>query len=290
MTLPIRHRTAGRSRPRRVVRASSFPLSRLLAAVALLASSAALYGVTAAPTFSVDVAGIEVRGARHTDPAAVLRALELPADRGPNVFRIETPRMADALRSLPAVLDAEVGITLPDRLVIELRERQAVLAWQIGSRRFLVDVEGNLFRELPPSADAGVPVVVDRRRGQAPRVGMQLAAVELAAVRKLAALTPRLIGSAAPRLRVAVDDQHGFTLQPDPGGWRAILGFYTPNIRPATLVDEQVRCLHALLRQGESQLRAAFLFPDADRCGTFRSASASPEASRSPPAETETSP
>ena len=48
MTLPIRHRGGGRSRPRRVVRASSFSFRRLLAAVALLASSAALGGRSAA--------------------------------------------------------------------------------------------------------------------------------------------------------------------------------------------------------------------------------------------------
>ena len=55
---------------------------------------------------------------------------------------------------------------LRGRLVCQCDEREPVLIWQIGARRYLAASDGALFAELgegtPPEA-AGLPVIDDRR-------------------------------------------------------------------------------------------------------------------------------
>lgn len=271
-SLPVRPRGAARPRRRTVARVSALSATRTIAALALLASSAALYALTVAPAFTVDPAAVTVAGARYTDPEAVRRVLGLGEGSSSNVFRLRTGELAQGVRGLPSVAGAQVRALLPDRLVVELEERRPILAWAVGERRFLVDVEGRLFAELPAGAAASLPIVTDRRAAAPAALDVRIDPVELEAVRKIAALTPSLLGSAAAGLRVSVDDEEGFTLDPRPAGWHAVLGLYTPNLRPPTLVEEQVACLRALLGRGETEVRTVYLFPERDRCGTFRPA------------------
>ncbi len=269
MRLPTRPGLTARRRPR-VLRASARKrLGRILAGVGLVAAIVVLYVLTTPERFTIRPDAVDVRGAHHTDVSLVHRALGLREGRMPNVFRLRTVDLASSLRSLPTVVDADVRVALPDRLVVELRERQAILAWQAGARRFLVDVEGLLFAEAPDQLPRGLPLIVDRRSASSdPQVGDRLDPVELNVVRRLGAVTPKLLGSRARRLDISLADE-GFALEARPNLWRALFGHYTRELRPPELIDEQVQCLRALVAGRERALATVWLAPEGDRCGTF---------------------
>jgi hypothetical protein len=217
------------------------------AALAMLVSAAAVYGVGASPAF--DYVKLEVGVVAFTDVAEIEAAL---ADaRGENLFRLPTGPLQAELESLPTVRHARVDVRLPGTLAVTLEERVPVLVWQAGEQRFLADAEGALFGRLeddaPPTA-AGLPVIDDRRAASAGlAVGSRLEPVDLDAATRLASLRPADVGSSAVALGVAVTDENGFVVTTRPTGWSAVFGFYTPSLRTTALIPDQVRLLRSLL-------------------------------------------
>jgi hypothetical protein len=277
-----RSRSPVQNRRTRPTRRASAGLSavRAGAALALLASAAAIYGVGASSAFAYTT--LHLDGAHLTDPAAVESALAVA--RGENLFRLSTEPLQVALESLPTVAGARVDVRLPGTLAVTLQERVPVLIWQVGTSRFLVDAEGRLFSELsdvPPPEAAGLPIVDDRRvasAGQPPgddraaaeaglSVGGQLDPVDLDAATRLASLVPADVGSAATSLAVIVTDETGFVVRARPEGWTAIFGFYTPSLRTTDLIPGQVRLLRSLLIGREPLVDRVILASDTD--GTF---------------------
>lgn len=289
MTLPVRRRT-GRAKGRPVQRASAgLSAVRAVAALALLGISGALYAVTTVDEFRLDPQRVTIGGAVHTSDEAARTALGLTGGARPNLFRLRTDELADSLRRLPAVVDAGVTVTLPDRLDVVLTERSPIMVWEVAGVRLLVDIDGVMFARAPGAElPAGLPLIVDRRARPAPPAdGERLDRVDLAAVRQLAAVTPEMLGSRAARLRVSVDDVEGFTLDAEPERWHAVFGFYTAQLRSPDIIPGQVQCLTALLASGEDAIRTVILAPADERCGTFRarptpSGGPSPRPSRSP--------
>ena len=84
-----------------------------------------------------------------------------PSPDGANLFRLSTDGMADRLRALPTVADASIEVALPDTLRVRLVERQPIVVWQVGERRFLVDADRVVFAEADAPVD--LPVIDDRR-------------------------------------------------------------------------------------------------------------------------------
>jgi len=82
-------------------------------------------------------------------------------------------------------------------------------------------------------------------------------------------LTGADVGSTASEIIVEVDDDDGWTVSPavdEP--WVAVFGFYGPEIRPPTMIPEQVRLLRTLLLgQGEGTILRAILA--GERAGSF---------------------
>lgn len=271
MSLPVRRAATGRGRPS-VARASAgISASRVLAAVTLLASAAAFYGVSVSDAFALEPTDVRIEGARYAGEAQVREALAL--ERGPaNVFRVRTGELAERLRAIPAVADASVSVVLPDRLVVRLAERAPILVWQRGATRLLVDVEGVLFARQAGTETAGLPLIDDRRDPQVSRaldVGARLGAIDLAVVRRLGALTPSQVGSNAPSFAVSRTDEEGWVVDAGRGRWRAVFGFYTPTLRTPEVLPRQVQCLGELLVGREEHLRVVYLSPVGERCGTF---------------------
>jgi hypothetical protein len=271
VSLPVRRAATGRGRPT-VARASAgLSASRILAAVTLLASAGALYGVSVSDAFALEPAHVHVEGARYAGEAAVREALGL--ERGStNVFRLRTGDLAERLRAIPAVAEATVTVALPDRLVVRLAERTPILVWRRGEARFLVDVEGVLFARQKAADTAGLPVIEDRRTSRAAKaidVGARLGAIDLAVVRRLGALEPSQVGSNAPAFAVSRTDQEGWVVEAGEGRWRAVFGFYTPTLRTPELLPRQVQCLGELLVGREERLRVVYLSPVGERCGTY---------------------
>jgi hypothetical protein len=268
--LPVRGgRVRGRPGPRRASR--GFSPRRALAALAMLLMAALTWGAVASPVFGIKV--VEVEGAELTGEAAVRAALALPAVP-PNAFVVATDELRDRLLALPAVADAEVRVGLPGTLRVRVTERAGVLAWRRGETTYLVDRDGRVVAEAGESGPAaaaarGLPRVLDRRTaGPAPTVGGDLDPLDLDVATRLLSLRPADLGSTAPDLLVAIDDRDGWTVVPrldDP--WHAVFGFYGPEIRPPTMIPEQVRALRSLLAGREDRLLRIVLA--GEREGTY---------------------
>jgi cell division septal protein FtsQ len=281
VTLPVRRASAGSGGMRRgPARASSARRSadRVGALLVLLATVGALAGLCISQAFELGASGVELVGARYVDAATVTAALGLDGSTRPNLVTLRTGDLEAALRKLPAVDPARadavaVRVALPDRLVITLHEREPMVVWETAQGRFLVDEAGVLFApegsapHVPP-----LPIVHDERSTAVDlQVGGQLDTSDLEAVRRLAALSPSFLGSAATGLAVGITDDEGFTVDAAPQGWHAVFGFYTPTVRPPTLIDGQAQCLASLIAAGEARLATIYLAPGGDRCGTFTS-------------------
>ncbi len=271
MTARSRPRTPGgharRTRPVRRASAGLTPV-RAGALLAMLASAAAVYGVGAAPAFTLT--GLDLVGIRYTDEAAVRQRLAIPD--GTNVFRLDTEPLEKRLRELPTVERAAVDVRLPGTLAVEVAERTPILVWRVGERGFLVDRQGALFAELgreQVEEARSLPEVDDQRAASAElAVGQRLDAVDLDAATRLGSLTPSDVGSAAPRLRLQLTDPNGYVLRAEPESWAAIFGFYTASLRTPAIIPGQVRLLRSLLvEQGERNVVRIVLASETD--GTF---------------------
>ncbi len=242
----------------------------------MLASAAAIYGVGASSAFAV--ADLRLAGIRYSDEAAVRERLAVPG--GTNVFRLATEPLESRLLELPTIARASVDVRLPGTLEVNVTEREPVLVWQVGERRFLSDPDGVLFAELTgrPSAESrSLPAVADERALSASLgVGSTLAPVDRDAATRLASLRPSDVGSAATRLELEVTDENGFVVRAAPSGWVAVFGFYTPSLRTPEMIPGQVRALRSLLlEQGERNVERAILALETD--GTFTTPAPSEE-------------
>ena len=237
------------------------------AALAMLLSAAAVYGVGASSAF--DVSDLHVEGAVFTDEDRVRSLLD--DVRGENLFRMSTAPLAEAVRELPTVADARIRIALPRTLTVSLTEREPVLLWTVGERRYLADDRGvllGLLGDVPPDAAAGLPQVIDRRAASPGlSVGARLDPVDVDAATRLASLTPAQLGSRYDQLRVVVTDAHGFELRAQPEGWTAIFGFYTASLRTTEIIPGQVRLLGELLAGREPTIQSVILADEND--GTY---------------------
>jgi cell division septal protein FtsQ len=272
-----RSRTPLPGRRTRPVRRASAGLSavRAGAALAMLVSAAAIYGVGASSAF--DYTKLQLAGLTFTDQNAVEAALA--GVRGENLFGLSTAPLQAALETLPTVTSASVQVQLPGTLAVSIQERQPVLVWKAGLDRYLVDRDGTLFARLsgePPASASGLPVVDDTRaRAALLEVGGRLDPVDLDAATRLASLVPADLGSSAVSLGVTVSDENGFVIDAKPAAWSAVFGFYTPSLRTTELIPEQVRLLRSLLAGREDQVDQVILASATD--GTYtQKASPSP--------------
>lgn len=239
----------------------------------VLLSAIGVYWLVNAGTFRLNPGSVELRGLRHTTPEVARLTMGLAEGATPNLFRLRTTDMERALADLPAVARAEVSAVLPDRLVVQVTERQPLFVLRTPAGSFLVDPAGVLLIDAT-AADPGLaslPLVDDWRSdaGRELAVGGVMEPVDLAAVLQLAAVTPELLGSSAGRLTLAITDHDGFVMTTEPTMWRAVFGHYTPTLRRPDRIAQQVQCLRSLLGEGEANVRTVYLEPVGDRCGTF---------------------
>jgi hypothetical protein len=246
---------------------------RVAGLILVIASAGSVGWLATDQRFNLGSGSVEIRGLRYTDAAAVRDAIGLPVDSSTNVFLLRTDAMRRTLLALPAVAAADVGVVLPNRLVVAVTERTPVLQLWWGGITYLVDADGVVvsggatispdIADLPKIADLRVELAIPIEIGHA------IDPTEAAAMLQIGALTPALVGSTASQLTVSVNDHDGFVVSADPVGWRAVLGFYTPTLRPPSEIAQQVQCLRSLLATGEAAIDTIYLAPQDDRCGTY---------------------
>jgi hypothetical protein len=283
-------RTPRRGRVRRratppVQRSSArirFSPRRALAALVMVATAAAIYGVAASPAFAlrtVDIGGTALTGTGEVRDALGYGASDLAPDGtvadGPNLFRLATGPLADRIRALPAVADASIAAALPDGIRVTVVEREPILVWADGDRRLLVDRDGLVIgdaaavdaTDAAARAASGLPTIADLREAAGSlAIGSTLDPLDLDVATRLASLTPADVGSRVAAFDVTVDDRDGWMISVK-SGWEAVFGFYTPTVRRADLVPAQVRLLRSLLAGRERDVKRAILADG--EAGTF---------------------
>lgn len=143
--LPLR-RTGVQVR-RQPIRRASAPRLRSTQIYALVLMFLCVLTIISLGSSSLFVARhLEVHGATFTGEQAVSQIVGM--DGSPNLFRLRTDRVAQALAALPAVESARVEVKLPDTVVVTVVEREPKLIWVIGDRRYVVDDTGLLFGEV----------------------------------------------------------------------------------------------------------------------------------------------
>jgi cell division protein FtsQ len=118
---------------------------------------------------------LEIYGARFTGEQYIRDLVDLSA--GPNLFALQSDRIANQLVLLPAVESVKVEVVLPDTIVVTVQERKPSLIWVIGDSRYVVDDTGLLFGVVDsvgnPVMDAAVPAAgsdARSRRDAGPQV------------------------------------------------------------------------------------------------------------------------
>lgn len=142
-------------------------LPRIFALLVILAGEVVAVGLTD-PRFNLK--RIEVRGVNVLTPEQVVNHSGLLL--GTNLFRVPVETVQQRLRTLPPVAEVRLNRRLPDRLVIWVRERQAVACVAAQNALFEVDAEGVVFR-MDSSPPRGIPLV-SGLEGETLRLGDRL--------------------------------------------------------------------------------------------------------------------
>jgi cell division septal protein FtsQ len=141
--LPVR--SARRLRISRSPRVAS-----LLLAICLLAILTHLFLSNAYYVFEVTV--------RNNVLVSAEEVFRETAMQGYSIFFVNPAQAAERIRALPDVRDVEVDVSLPNRMVIDLREREALVVWQAGEDRYGVDEDG-LIVSLRSDATPDIAIV-----------------------------------------------------------------------------------------------------------------------------------
>ncbi len=188
---------------------------RLPAGAGALALAGVLAYVVTDVRFSVDQ--VVVTGVAALPGSAVAEASGV---LGQSVFSVESGAVARRVAALPGVEHAEVHTEAPDRLVIAISERQAVMIWDAVGQSFLVDTLGDVLGQVDPAAIPALPHLQALAGIPAPITGNRVSAVP---VRAVLALNERLPTDAGlTQAAITLDPVSGLVVQTE--RWRAVLG------------------------------------------------------------------
>jgi hypothetical protein len=108
------------------------------------------YWLLTAPNFRVT--NVVVKNGRFLDAKDVISATAVDQQ---NIFLLNEDEVANKLKKLPYVLEAQVSRSLPNNLTVEVKERASMLNWRVGSTNYLVDPDGVILEsyvQLPGNA------------------------------------------------------------------------------------------------------------------------------------------
>lgn len=99
----------------------------------------------------LSVHGVEVRGTDVLDAADVTEAANVPD--GQALVSLDLGAVEARVEALAPVLDAQVTRRWPDRVLVEVVEREAIAVVEVGGRVRGMDAAGVLFRDYPTVPD-----------------------------------------------------------------------------------------------------------------------------------------
>ena len=179
---------------------------------------------------------MSVEGTHHVTVGTVVSTSALD---GAQTFTASAARARERLLRLPAVRDARVEITIPDRAHIYLTERTALGRWVAAGFEWFVDVDGVLFSSSDARAAPELRVTDERGARQA---GDRLDPAIVDAALKLARLGPDDLRADATSPRVALaPGANGLVLR-TAAGWEILFG-------GAERIDEKIALARRFLRE-----------------------------------------
>ena len=199
---------------------------------------------------------VRLSGATHLVREDIDRLASLRP--GTNIFRIDTARVADAVRTSPWVKSASVRRVLPGTLLVEVTERVPVALWSDGTLYF-VSSEGEVFKRVEPSDSVDLPVITT----DSAEVGKDRAVLESAlegALQVIAEYNGSALAKKWPLAEVHVLPDGAYRAHVGRAGVRLDLG------RPpfGDKVERTLQAVSEVERRGQKPV-AVFLSEDAER-------------------------
>jgi len=152
--------------------ASAAP-GRILAVAVLVGSCGAGLAYSEDPARMWDAVGragfnlreIKLKGQEHTSDSAIIAAVGL----GPGVtlLGLDVEAARTRLEGLPWVKTAAVRKALPDRLLVEIEEREPFARWRWAGEEMLIDRDGNVLADEVPARFRGLPLVAGESANEA---------------------------------------------------------------------------------------------------------------------------
>jgi cell division protein FtsQ len=111
--------------------------------------------VLSSPYFAVKE--ISVRGVRELTEKDILALARVRSEA--NILGVNTDLIATRVAANPWVRKVYIGRELPDRLVLDIRERRPVALIKEAGIFYLIDCEGHIFKKLSTVDEVDLPVI-----------------------------------------------------------------------------------------------------------------------------------
>lgn len=149
-----------------------------LLVLSVLLTGVFVYGycrVVSHPYFQVKE--VSVRGVKELTEKEVLALAEVRPNQ--NLLAVSAGAVMRRVSRNPWVKEVYVGRELPDRLVLEVRERTPLALLRLSNDFYLVDVEGNVFKKMSGSDAVDLPIITGVSQRDEVRSPMFLGAMNL---------------------------------------------------------------------------------------------------------------
>jgi len=227
-----------------VIRLGSRGLSAVIAILCLIG----IFSLLFSPVFTVSIP--KITGMKRLTQTNVESALNI---ENRSIIELNATELTAALMStFPLLESANVSVSLPNTISVTIKERQPMVAWQIGDKTLWIDSKGVLFPQvgdapglLTITADSQPPVYIspdelksiEEAQKKAAAVGTPEAQAAMEITLKNIAkdngpdrIDPALLNTALKLaayfpggMALAYSDKHGIGWQ-DPGGWEVYIG------------------------------------------------------------------
>jgi hypothetical protein len=114
--------------------------ARIPALILLGIAAWGLMTIYTSPDF--EVTRPEITGIEFVSPSRIRTIVGV---RGRSIFEVDPVEILEILEALPEIKSARVEVQWPNKVLIELEERQPVLAWNDGGQSWLLSADGLAF-------------------------------------------------------------------------------------------------------------------------------------------------
>ncbi len=197
-----------------------------------------------------------------TQNQALITSIKHMGIQGQNIFLLNQSALTTRLEALPLVASASLLVTLPDTLLVTVRERVPVLLWQSGKSVYGLAQDGTIIApasQLTGTSD--LPSVIDQRTDVHVQPGTRFDAADILFIAQLFQQLPEIQGVAPFTLeyrdRIAVgsklvpanEGKRGSYIVASAAGWQAYLGDETDGNQ----LSNQLIELQQILRIAQQQ-------------------------------------